>query len=63
MENFGQVYQWKNETLREYINRFFENHKRLVGVEDHEVIWYFCSGLMNRNMFCKLYEAAPKMVG
>lgn len=39
------------------MNRFFENRNRLADVEDRDIIWYFRFGLMNRNMFCKLYEA------
>ncbi|XP_012700480.1 probable cell wall mannoprotein PIR32 [Setaria italica] len=62
-ENLGQVRHWKNKTIKEFVNRFFENCNRLAGVEDHNIIWYFRSSLMNRNIFCKLYEAAPKTVG
>nr|TKW03515.1 hypothetical protein SEVIR_7G046700v2 [Setaria viridis] len=38
-ENLEQVRQQKNETLQEYVNHFFENRNRLVGVEDRDIIW------------------------
>lgn len=63
MKKLSQVRQRIGETIREYANRFFENRNRLADVEDCNIIMYFHSGLMNRTMFCKMYEAAPKTVG
>jgi hypothetical protein len=33
-----------DETLREYTNRYFENHNTLAGVKDEDVIAYYKKG-------------------
>jgi hypothetical protein len=47
----------RDETLREYTNRYFENHNTLMGVKDEDVIAYFKKGVTNIKLFEKIHEA------
>jgi hypothetical protein len=47
----------RNETLREYTNRYFENRNTLAGVKDEEVIAYYKNGVTNIKLFEKIHEA------
>jgi hypothetical protein len=38
-----------DETLREYTNRYFENHNTLASVKDDDVIAYYKKGITNSN--------------
>jgi hypothetical protein len=46
-----------DETLREYTNRYFENHNTLVGVKDEDIIAYYKKGITNIKLFEKIHEA------
>jgi hypothetical protein len=47
----------RNETLREYTNRYFENRNTLAGVKDEDVIAYYKKGFTNIKLFEKIHEA------
>jgi hypothetical protein len=47
----------RNETLREYTNRYFENRNTLVGVKDEDVIAYYKKGVTNIKLFETIHEA------
>jgi hypothetical protein len=46
-----------DETLREYTNRYFENHNTLAGVKDKDTIAYYKKGVTNIKLFEKIHEA------
>jgi thiamine phosphate synthase YjbQ (UPF0047 family) len=47
----------RDETLREYTNRYFENCNTLAGVKDGDVIAYYKKGVANIKLFKKIHEA------
>jgi hypothetical protein len=47
----------RDETLREYTNRYFENCNTLAGVKDEDVIAYYKKGITNIKLFKKIHEA------
>jgi hypothetical protein len=47
----------RDETLREYTNRYFENRNTLAGVKDEDVIAYDKKGVTNIKLFKKIHEA------
>jgi hypothetical protein len=47
----------RDETLREYTNRYFENYNTLAGVKDKDVITYYKKGITNIKLFEKIHEA------
>jgi hypothetical protein len=47
----------RDETLREYTNRYFENRNTLAGVKDEDVIAYYKKGITNIKLFEKIHEA------
>jgi ArsR family metal-binding transcriptional regulator len=47
----------RDETLREYTNRYFENRNTLAGVKDEDVITYYKKGFTNIKLFEKIHEA------
>jgi hypothetical protein len=47
----------RDETLREYTNRYFENRNTLAGVKDGDVIAYYRKGINNIKLFEKIHEA------
>jgi hypothetical protein len=47
----------RDETLREYTNRYFENRNTLAGVKDKDVIAYYKKGITNIKLFEKIHEA------
>jgi hypothetical protein len=46
----------RDETLREYANRYFENRNSLAGVKDDDVITYYKQGITNIKLFEKIQE-------
>jgi hypothetical protein len=47
----------RDDTLREYTNRYFENRNTLAGVKDEDVIAYYKKGITNIKLFEKIHEA------
>jgi hypothetical protein len=47
----------RDETLREYTNRYFENRNTLAGVKDEDVITYYKKRVTNIKLFEKIHEA------
>jgi hypothetical protein len=47
----------RDETLRLYTNRYFENRNILAGVKNEDVITYYKKGVTNINLFEKIHEA------
>jgi hypothetical protein len=47
----------RDETLREYTNRYFENRNTLAGVKDGDVIAYYKKGINNIKLFEKIHGA------
>jgi hypothetical protein len=52
----------RDETLREYTNRYFENHNTLAGVKDDDVIAHYKKGITNVKLFEKIHEADAKTI-
>jgi hypothetical protein len=52
-----KVQMRRDETLREYTNRYFENRNTLAGVKDEDVITYYKKGITNIKLFEKIHEA------
>jgi hypothetical protein len=55
--HLSRVRMRHDETLREYTNRYFENHNTLAGVKDEDVIAYYKKGITNVKLFEKIHEA------
>jgi hypothetical protein len=55
--HLARVRMRHDETLREYTNRYFENHNTLVGVDDEDVIAYYKKGITTIKLFEKIHEA------
>jgi hypothetical protein len=53
----SRVRMRRDETLREYTNRYFENHNTLAGVKDEDVIAYYKKGVTNIKLFEKIHKA------
>jgi hypothetical protein len=53
----------REETLREYTNRYFEIRNTLAGVKDEDVIAYYKKGITNIKLFNKIYEADTHTIG
>jgi hypothetical protein len=53
----------REETLREYTNRYFENRNTLAGVKDEDVIAYYKKGITNITLFEKIHEADAHTIG
>jgi hypothetical protein len=47
----------RDETLREYNNRYSENRNTLAGVKDEDVIAYYKKGVTNIKLFEKIHKA------
>jgi hypothetical protein len=47
----------RDETLRKYTNRYFENRNTLASVKDEDVIAYYKKGITNIKLFEKIHEA------
>jgi hypothetical protein len=55
--HLARVRMRRDETLREYTNRYFENRNTLAGVKDEDVIAYYKKGVTNIKLFVKIHEA------
>jgi hypothetical protein len=61
--HLARVQMRRDETLREYTNRYFENRNTLAGVKDDDVIAYYKKGITNIKLFEKIHEADTKTIG
>jgi hypothetical protein len=61
--HLARVRMRSDETLREYTNRYFENHNTLAGAKDDGVIAYYKKGITNIKLFEKIHEADAKTIG
>jgi hypothetical protein len=52
----------RDQTLREYTNRYFENRNTLAGVKDEDVIAYYKKGITNIKLFEKIHEADTSLL-
>jgi hypothetical protein len=50
------------ETLRDYTDRFFENHNKLVGLKDDHVMDYYKKGIKDLKLFEKIHEAGATTI-
>jgi hypothetical protein len=55
--HLARVRMRRDETLRDYANRYFENRNTLAGVKDEDVITYYKKGITNIKLFKKIHEA------
>jgi hypothetical protein len=60
--HLARVLMRRDETLREYTNRYFENRNTLAGVKDDDVIAYYKKGITNIKLFEKIHEADAKTI-
>jgi hypothetical protein len=51
--HLARVWMRRDETLREYTNRYIENRNTLAGVKDEDVISYYKKGITNIKLFEK----------
>jgi hypothetical protein len=58
-----RVQMRRDETLREYTNRYFENRNTLAGVKDKDVITYYKKGITNIKLFKKIRETDAHTIG
>jgi hypothetical protein len=61
--HLARVRMRRDETLREYTNRYFENRNTLAGDKDDDVIAYYKKGITNIKLFEKIHEADAKTIG
>ena len=55
--------QQPDESLRDYIKRYFANRNIITEVDDRDIIHYFNEGLHNIELWRKMFERNPKTVG
>jgi hypothetical protein len=60
--NLGRVTMKAGERLRDYTNRFFENHNTCIGVRDDQVVDNNKKGLRDRKVFEKIHESGATKV-
>ena len=60
--HLAKVTMRRNESLRDYSNRFFENRNQLAGVKDEDVIQYYKKGVTNLKLFKKIHEAGATTI-
>jgi hypothetical protein len=61
--HLARVWMRRDETLREYTNRYFKNRNTLAGVKDEDVIAYYKKGITNIKLFEKIHEADTHTIG
>jgi hypothetical protein len=61
--HLAKVRMRRDETLREYINRYFENRNTLVGVKDEDIIAYYKNRITNIKLFEKIHKADAHTIG
>ncbi|XP_039827138.1 uncharacterized protein LOC120688842 [Panicum virgatum] len=59
----ASIIQQPNESLRDYIERYFANHNTITEVDDKDVIHHFHQGLHSIKPRRKMFESNPKTVG
>ena len=55
--------QQPNESLRNYIKRYFANRNTITEADDRDVIHYFNEGLHNIELWRKMFQTYPKTMG
>jgi hypothetical protein len=55
--HLARVRMRRDETLREYTNRYFENRNNLDSVKDEDIIAYYKKGVTNIKLFEKVHKA------
>jgi hypothetical protein len=58
-----RVQMRRDETLREYTNRYFENRNTHAGIKDKDVITYYKKGITNIKLFKKIRETDAHTIG
>ena len=59
----GQRQQQPDESLRDYIKRYFANRNTITEADDRDVIYHFNEGLHNIELWRRMFESNPKTVG
>jgi hypothetical protein len=54
--HLARVRMRRDETLREYTNRYFENRNTLTSVKDDDIIAYYKKGITNIKLFEKIHD-------
>lgn len=60
--DLAQVKQQKNETLRDYLRRFFEKKTTIVDISERDVIDCFQNGLSGRRMYQDFGRRRPSTI-
>jgi hypothetical protein len=60
--NLGRVTMKTGEWLRDYTNRFFENHNTCVSVRDDQVVDSYEKSVKDRKIFEKIHESSATIV-
>jgi hypothetical protein len=60
--NLGRVTMKTDERLRDYTDRFFENHNTCVSIRDDQVVDNYKKGLRNHKVFEKIQESGATKV-
>ena len=55
--------QQPDESLRDYIKRYFANRNTITEADDRDVIYHFNEGLHNIELWRKMFESNPKTMG
>ena len=55
--------QQPEESLRDYIKRYFANRNNITEADDRDVIHYFNEGLHNIELWRKMFQTYPKTMG
>ena len=55
--------QQPDESLRDYIKRYFANRNTITEADDRDIIHYFNEGLHNIELWRKMFQTYPKTVG
>ena len=61
--DLASVMQQQDESLRDYIKRYFANHNTVTEADDRDVIYHFNEGFHNIELWRKMFENNPKTVG
>jgi hypothetical protein len=61
--HLARVRMRRDETLREYTNRYFKNCNTLAGVKNEDVITYDKKGITNIKLCEKIHEADAHTIG
>ena len=61
--DLGSVIQQPEESLRDYIKRYFANRNTITEADDRDVIYHFNDGLHNIELWRKMFESNPNTVG